>query len=80
MNTKITARHLAVIKSFLNNQRNYDEPDVKQTFEDMSGILAKQIKIVRGCIKALENIRDEEDAKKNQEKIHSVIETLQQLI
>lgn len=80
MSTRITVRHLAVIKNFLSAKKNYDEPDVKQTFEEINLLVAQQIKIVSGCIKVLENIRDEEEAKKGREKINSVIETLQQLI
>ncbi|MFB8791375.1 MAG: hypothetical protein U7123_21700 [Potamolinea sp.] len=64
----------------MNTKKNYDEPDVKQTFEEINLLVAQQIKIVSGCIKVLENIRDEEEAKKGQEKINSVIEKLQQLI
>lgn len=80
MSTRITVRNLVEIKGFLKNQRNYDEPDVQQTFEGLNFIVIQQMKIVSGCIKVLENIRDEEEAEKCQDKINSVIETLQQLI
>lgn len=80
MSTRITVRNLAVIKSFLNNKRNSDEPEVQQTFDAMNLLLEQHLQVVRGCINTLEEMKHDAEIKKGQKEIHSVIEKLQQLI
>jgi len=80
MSTRITVRHLAVIKNFLSTKKNYDEPEVQQTFDAMNVLLEQHLQVVRGCINTLEGMKHDAEIKKGQKEINSVIEKLQQLI
>ncbi len=80
MSTRITIRNLAVIRNFLNNKRNSDEPEVQQTFDAMNLLLQQHLQVVRGCINTLEEMKHDAEIKKGQKEINSVIEQLQQLI
>lgn len=80
MSTRITVRNLAVIKSFLNNKINSDEPEVQQTFDAMNLLLEQHLQVVRGCINTLEGMKYDAEITKGHNEINSVIEKLQQLI